>query len=126
MDCTGKRIAYTGTALAYDRQEVYSAITAAKGEIDYNSVSSKTDLLIIADQNPQGSKFKNALKHGIPTVTVQQFMASAYNGAPWSFPEPECRKAKAAKAAKVRGRKAVDTSIKTLARSAGPAGFVGV
>lgn len=125
MDCSGKRIAYTGTAFSYDRQDVYSAITAAKGAIDYNSVNTKTDLLIVADQNPNGLKYKNALRHGIPTVTVQEFMAKAYDGSAWPFPEPACRHAKKAKVRAKAGAKALDTSVKQLAKDTGLSGFVG-
>lgn len=125
MDCTGKRIAYTGIAFAYDRQNVYSAITAAKGAIDYQSVTSKTDLLIVAEQNPKGSKYNNAIKHGIPMVTVQEFMAKAYDGSAWAFPEPACRKAKAAKARAKASAKAIDTSVKQMAKDTGLSGFVG-
>lgn len=125
MDCTGKRIAYTGTSMQYDRQEVYSAITAAKGEIDYNSVTSKTDLLVIGDQNPEGSKYKNAQKHGTPTVSVRDFMARAYDGTPWSFPVPTQRAAKQSQRARAKADKTVAQAVRQMARETPLSGFVG-
>lgn len=122
MDCTGKRIAYTGTSMTYDRQAVYSAIRAAKGEIDEKSVTIKTDLLIVGDVNPNGSKYKNAKKHGTTIVPVAEFMAQAYNGAPWAYPPPTQRKDKPVK---VKPNKELNKALRAISRETGLTGFVG-
>lgn len=121
MNCSGKRIAFTGIAARYDRSTIHQAIRAAGGIVD-GAVTAKTDLLVIGEDPGNGeSKRAGAAKHGIPTMVAGDFMDIVQADiAGWPFPErpTKARKPKAAP-------KEVTQALRQLARKQNLPGFVG-
>jgi len=68
----GKRIVVTGTAPHYTRSEMEQLIHRAGG-IAANSVTRKTDFLVVADK-PGATKLRDADKYGIRKVPIGDFM----------------------------------------------------
>lgn len=123
MDCTNKRIAFTGIAAGFTRPEIHQAIAAAGG-ILVNSVSRTTDLLIAGESGVTGSKRENAKTFGTPIITAGDFMRTQHAvGADWPFGPTR----KAGKKAKpLVQRKEVKQAFVDLRRNGGMKGFVGV
>lgn len=70
----GKVIVVTGTLRNYTRSEAHQLIVK-NGGIPADSVTKKTDYLVIADNAPGATKMNKAKKLGTPTLTEAQFLA---------------------------------------------------
>ncbi|MBI4437742.1 NAD-dependent DNA ligase LigA [Candidatus Uhrbacteria bacterium] len=68
----GKTFVITGTLETLGRDEAKERIRAAGGKVS-GSVSKKTDF-VVAGENP-GSKFDEAKKFGVPTLSEKEFLA---------------------------------------------------
>ncbi|KKW33371.1 MAG: ligase protein [Candidatus Uhrbacteria bacterium GW2011_GWA2_52_8d] len=69
---TGKTFVVTGTLESLGRDEAKEAIRRAGGKVA-GSVSKKTDFVVVGE-NP-GSKFDEAKKLGVPTLSEKEFLA---------------------------------------------------
>ncbi|MBI4256678.1 NAD-dependent DNA ligase LigA [Candidatus Uhrbacteria bacterium] len=69
---TGKTFVITGTLESLGRDEAKEAIRRVGGKVA-GSVSKKTDFVVVGE-NP-GSKFEDAKKLGIPTLSEKEFLA---------------------------------------------------
>lgn len=69
---TGKTFVVTGTLESLSRDEAKEAIRRAGGKVA-GSVSKKTDFVVVGE-NP-GSKFDEAKKLGVPTLSEKEFLA---------------------------------------------------
>lgn len=67
----GKTIVVTGTVEGYTRNEM-NALIVSHGGISGDSVTKKTDILVIAEK-PGASKVNKAAQLGTKTMTVDEF-----------------------------------------------------
>lgn len=119
MDCTGKRIAFTGIAQNYTREGIHTTIKTRGGTLDA-AVNSKTDLLVIGENPGNGtSKRKNAAKYGIPTMTAGEFMRAS---GPWKFASARPAKEKALPS---KRSKAVTAAVRELGKQHANSPYVG-
>lgn len=127
MDCTNKRIAFTGVSVNYDRSAIYSAIKA-RGGIVVNAVNRNTDLLILGENPGNGTGKRDAAeKHGTPTLMANQFMNAT---GPWPFSDrpsaaAERQKRAAAKKAQSQARKRVASAVNQLDKAQAASPYVG-
>lgn len=119
----GRRIAFTGVAQNYDRNQIHAAIAAFGATLD-KSVTRHTDLLVTGESGVNGSKRKNAAQFGTPTVMADAFMQGLRTGTPVPLRPPRAPRVATAKKSK-RPPKDVTAAIRSLAKEAAPKGFVG-
>jgi len=118
MDCTGKRIAFTGIAANHSRNEIHAMIQARGGTL-VNAVNAKTDLLVRGENPGNGTgKVENASKFNVPTMTASAFVAATT----WSFGPPRVQPKQKKKPVPA---KEVTASIKALSKQDVMPGYVG-
>lgn len=97
-------------------------IKGAKDEIDDRTVTNKTNLLIVGDVNPNGSKYKNAMKHRTRIVPLVELIPQVYSGEQWAYPPRTQRKDKPVK---VKPNKELNKALRAIPKEESLAGFVG-
>ena len=69
---SGLKIVVTGTISGFSRADIEEYISDMGGE-PQNSVTKKTDMLVVGDYKPGTKKLADAKKYGVRTVTEQEF-----------------------------------------------------